>query len=108
MSYYQGIPDEDLIEEGWTEAQLKELRKSEDSYRKKLEAKAIEEQRKFREEYNALSPNAKKAYGELCMIPFPPDIIMEHARLMGEDMDARDNARTMRILNRKWWQFWIK
>jgi hypothetical protein len=85
MSYYQGIPDADLIVEGWTP-----------------------EQRKFRQEYDALSPNAKKAYASLSMTPFPVDRIMDQARSMGAQMDARDMARQVRLMDRKWWQFWIR
>lgn len=108
MSYYQGIPDADLLDEGWTPEQIKELRAVEDKYREKLKAEAIAEQRKFREEYDALSPNAKKAYGALCMTPFPVDRIMEQARRMGAQMDARDMARQVQLMDRKWWQFWIR
>ncbi len=108
MSYYQGIPDADLLEEGWTPDQIKELRSVEDRYRDKLKQRAIADQLGFRKEYDALSPNAKKAYGSLAMSGFMGSDIFEHARRMGAQMDARDAERWIRLNNRKWWQFWIR
>lgn len=108
MSYYNGIPDKDLIEEGWTKDQITELRRLEDNIRARRKKEWDDEQKKWRQQWEDLGPFGQKAFSELWMAGMPEQLVLDQARRLGKIREQRDIERQIRLAERKWWQFWIK
>ncbi len=112
MSYYNGIPDEDLVAEGWTAEQIAELRKVEKQIRERRKKEWVDEQAKWKKEWDALGLWGQKAFNELWLssshLSTPPETVLREAMARGKAMEQAHIERQVRLLNKKWWQFWIQ
>ncbi len=118
MSYFNGITDKELTEEGWTPEQITELRRVE----KVHVEKAI---RKKEADYNAnmdaLNADGMKTYSMLTSGPHGQDRYFAAWAAKGSQesigraresklaaQELRRIEREIRVSNKRWWQFWIR
>jgi len=116
MSYFSGITDPELIEEGWSPDQIAELRRAE----KGVEAKRkIAAENRLQEDLDALSDRGKRIYYELISGPFAwdPNMAASAARAAQEPIPKplqwcpQDHPSGPKMFyafppEHKWWQFW--
>lgn len=105
MSYFSGITDPELIEEGWSPDQIAELRRAE----KGVEAKRkIAAENRLQEDLGALNGKGRKIYYELTTgpIPWPASIAASAARASQDPPKHEPKFIYAPMTTRKWWQFW--
>lgn len=112
MSYYTGISKEELLEEGWTDEQIAELRAVEDKIRQRKKKEWFDAQEKWRKEWDDLGPWGQKALNRMWLsssyLSTPPEAVIVMAKQEGLLMEQRHMEHQIRLANKKWWQFWIK
>lgn len=112
MSYYNGISQEELVAEGWSDEQIAELRKVEDDIRARLKREWVDAQEKWRIEWDDLGPWGQKAFNDLWLssshLSTPHETVLMLAKARGKAMYQEHIARHVRLMNKRWWQFWIR
>lgn len=105
MSYFSGITDPELIEEGWSLDQIAELRRAE----KGVEAKRkLAAEKRLQDDLSALNDKGRKIYHELTTgpIPWPESIAASAARASQGPPKHEPKFIYAPTPERKWWQFW--
>lgn len=118
MSYFNGISDNELLEEGWSMEQIKELRRVERAHIEKVIRKKEED---YLANMQALNEDGSKTYAMLISGPHAQDKYFAawaargSQEAIGRSREARMAAeelvrieREIRVANRRWWQFWIR
>ena len=112
MSYYNGIPDEDLVAEGWTPEQINELRKVEDKIRQRMKKEWFDAQEKWKKEWDDLGPWGQKAFNSMWLssshLSAAPEAVLRMAKVEGAAMEQKHIQHQLRLADKKWWQFWIR
>lgn len=111
MSYFNGITDAELKEEGWTPEQIKELRRVEFATQEK---KAAKKEKDLADNMAALNATGAKTFAMLTSGPFPSDPHFaawaargsQEALASTPKRSPEDMAREVARMDRKWWQFW--
>lgn len=94
--------------EGWSSEQIAELRRVEDGIRKRRQKEWEEERARWRAEWEDLGPEGQKAFNEMWMSGMPKDYVLQEAKRIGQARERQNAERMVRLMDKKWWQFWIK
>lgn len=120
MSYFNGITDAELREEGWTDVQIAELRRVEVAHEARQKREADEA---YQKNMADLDEKGAEMYARAVSIGVPPHVAAWAAAGESRNRPLREaqqkaaraaeeqriaTARALRRLNRKWWQFWIR
>ena len=104
MSYFQGITDAELKGEGWSDAQISELRRAETTI---VDKKAKAAEAKYRNDLAALNEKGASIYAQLVSSshPWPRHMAASAARASQDPVPSPEFVYHVDP-PRKWWQFW--